>query len=1128
MTLVKSFADKMEVMLGAKIGAILNIVDETEERNKNHPYREDLDFEYYNANFLNVYDNVSVKFENGSTGKVPKLRQDYQYMNFTTNDKFQDQLINFTYSTLQVPVNIYKKDPAVVNGIFMTESLNKVFYENMLNDSTLTWQYFASSTGFFRNYPGVTWDTEDGQIDHFDARDRPWYLQASHSPKDIVILLDTSGSMTGSREFVARNAIHHIIETLLDDDFFNIITFSEDVTYLEECFTDTLVQANSDNKEYLKGKTKEIESNGIANFERALEVAFKLLNASKVNKTGSSCSQAIMLLTDGAVENFEHIFTKYNARKEVRVFTYIIGRDVKNSEPVKWMACNNKGYYTQIATLADVKINIMQYIHVLSRPMVIEKKYQFKWTNVYMDVGSAGLRLMTTVSIPAFDKAVGRENEGNLLGVAGVDVPISEMNKFTPSFQLGFNGYTFAITNNGYIIFHPDLRPKYTTNRNREKDKPNYNSVDLSEVEMYDSKREPSCNNETQECTTKVTHKDELRTKIVNAEIGSHSLDNVVYQISDWTRAAKRNMSYFFRPLKQTPFRLGIALDKHFGLTEFSLEGLTSEVSEQMRALNYTVDSRWNYEYRPQQPKEESSDHIQLDAVKSTCIYCQMGTGEKNQLELIRQQQFNVSFDQKPCDAAIVKMVVEDAVITYKLMNQVWKKRSSMTQSKWGDPFPSESVVADFVATRSGFLRYQIDNRDEKLEGTMKTRFAGSPFQAEYFKIPSSAYSLTENEDILVYWVPTSTTTNYDGPEPVQETDHLNVLAAAQLVFAKSKSAGYQNKEKKAISSVVGVYLDLDDAMVAFNKSISNLGSRHDLTNDENNVFTKIESCTNSTLIDCYLLDHHGFVVMSENKAHVSKFFGAVDGNAMLSLVNHTLYNRMVLKDMQGMCVSEKVEKKTKSASNTLHSRQSFAANQVLSNVFGVSSFLLNMFLQLMLNCFSLNFLSLLSPWDAFDNIVAAEKTMDQLMEHIYSPCDMEKTVFLRDFKQPRKKPDANSFPCHTGSKTSEDKCMRDYLFQSIENTNLVFVVVMNKQDCTCNSEPMDLRLRKKEYTQKMERCSRLAERKHRMRPPECHSFHQLEDSKHCGRSTTLSASKWVLLLLPIVVNTLRKLLLVF
>ncbi len=75
---------------------------------------------------------------------------------------------------------------------------------------------------------GVDWGVGEEEIDDYDARDRPWYLQASHSPKDIVIVVDTSGSMTGSREFVANHAIKQIIETLLDDDFFNILTVKKD------------------------------------------------------------------------------------------------------------------------------------------------------------------------------------------------------------------------------------------------------------------------------------------------------------------------------------------------------------------------------------------------------------------------------------------------------------------------------------------------------------------------------------------------------------------------------------------------------------------------------------------------------------------------------------------------------------------------------------------------------------------------------------------------------------------------------------------------------------------------------------------------------------------------------------
>ena len=49
------------------------------------------------------------------------------------------------------------------------------------------------------------------------------YIQAATSAKDIVILLDTSGSMKGLSMDIARETVKKIVETLNDDDYFNII-----------------------------------------------------------------------------------------------------------------------------------------------------------------------------------------------------------------------------------------------------------------------------------------------------------------------------------------------------------------------------------------------------------------------------------------------------------------------------------------------------------------------------------------------------------------------------------------------------------------------------------------------------------------------------------------------------------------------------------------------------------------------------------------------------------------------------------------------------------------------------------------------------------------------------------------
>ena len=52
-----------------------------------------------------------------------------------------------------------------------------------------------------------------------------------------------------------------------------------------------------------------------------------------------------MMITDGAPDTYDSLFKKYNADKMVRLFTYVIGREVTQVDEVYKMACQNKGEF---------------------------------------------------------------------------------------------------------------------------------------------------------------------------------------------------------------------------------------------------------------------------------------------------------------------------------------------------------------------------------------------------------------------------------------------------------------------------------------------------------------------------------------------------------------------------------------------------------------------------------------------------------------------------------------------------------------------------------------------------------------------------------------------------------------
>lgn len=64
---------------------------------------------------------------------------------------------------------------------------------------------------------------------------------------------------------------------------------------------------------------------------------------------GASCNQNIMLISDGVPYSFDDIFELYNWQDKpympVRIFTYLIGREVADVTDIKKMACDNQGNF---------------------------------------------------------------------------------------------------------------------------------------------------------------------------------------------------------------------------------------------------------------------------------------------------------------------------------------------------------------------------------------------------------------------------------------------------------------------------------------------------------------------------------------------------------------------------------------------------------------------------------------------------------------------------------------------------------------------------------------------------------------------------------------------------------------
>ncbi|XP_046751173.1 voltage-dependent calcium channel subunit alpha-2/delta-3 isoform X2 [Diprion similis] len=932
--LVQEIAKDIGFLMESKISAVKRIMDVAESLAENASNNVKTPVKYHNAKDNNLTMTHSAHF---------------------------GREVNLNYSNFHIPTNVYNQSYNVVTAITWAQKLNTTFMNNYDLDPSLSWQYFGSSTGFMMQYPAIEWEMD--QVDLFDCRTRNWYIEAATSPKDILILVDNSGSMTGIRKEIARHVVNSILDTLGNNDFVNVITFSNETHEAVECFNNTLVQANLANIRELKTAMECVDTDKIANFTIVLTQAFELLQNFREQRRGTMCNQAIMLVTDGVPMNYKDIFAKYNWRANsdnpdmgdmpVRVFTYLIGREVPDVRDVRWMACANRGYYVHLSTMAEVSEKVLNYIPVMARPLVLGlKDHPVIWTPVYADETDPIMtdwlwelqerkyqrelvethrvkdlearqrlmnlreererrflqkhkrkydqddnihkyRLMTSVSVPVFNRRPNaniteqvlvngaywvtktRETRiAELLGVAGIDVPIKEIEKLMLPHMLGVNGYAFIVTNNGYILIHPDLRPFF-----RQILKPAYNSVDMVEVELMDD------GTESRNFSIPLR---QFRDAVINQSNGTTTL-YTKYHYDDMQRVGRMKRDYFYQGINNTPFTVVVSLPVHGHGGSYRVHAIEEihryqhqrdkDATSYFSGSNWRVHPNWTYcgyhydgDHTFQTPEEELLHFLKRTRVPGWKWMDMNRVGshppEHSHSGSSRVNTSKVERTSYYCDRNLLLSLVFDAMVTD------WFANTNTTRGEKGKEFQQRfGFTLAFMATHSGLTRWldfpiENDTQPEHHFGKLHPR----AIEEVWYKRAVEQYYV--QPDSFVFSVPIDDA----------GADNETLVTASHAIFIGVGKV-------KAPAAVVGFQFKHSKLQSLFRNitySCEGLGNCQRSCEDEG--------------LQCYLVDNNGYVVAGENASEAGKFFGEINKHVMQSLVDNGIYDEIAIYDYQAVC----------------------------------------------------------------------------------------------------------------------------------------------------------------------------------------------------------------------------------
>ncbi|XP_073681475.1 inter-alpha-trypsin inhibitor heavy chain H3-like isoform X2 [Garra rufa] len=193
-------------------------------------------------------------------------------------------------------------------------------------------------------------------------------------PKNVVFIIDHSGSMSGRKMQQTRLALLRILSDLDEDDHFGLITFDSEVSFWKR----ELLKATETNLKNAKSFVKEIRDRGATDINAAVLAGVEMINRHPREGTAS----ILILLTDGdptsGETNIQKIMSNVKEAIGTKFPLYCLGfgYDV-NFDFLTKMSLENSGVARRIYEDSDADLQLQGFYDEVAVPLLtdIQLKY---------------------------------------------------------------------------------------------------------------------------------------------------------------------------------------------------------------------------------------------------------------------------------------------------------------------------------------------------------------------------------------------------------------------------------------------------------------------------------------------------------------------------------------------------------------------------------------------------------------------------------------------------------------------------------------------------------------------------------------------------------------------------------